>query len=89
MSAVEVLYQSFPIFIYLNSSFGKPLLSPLLEFQDSPQYTLQYAARDLGNHLRYAWYVAMLKTLSLGENYPVASGDTASHQQGVERASRV
>ncbi|KAH9951526.1 hypothetical protein B0H21DRAFT_684389, partial [Amylocystis lapponica] len=67
VSPVEILYAAFPMFIYLNASYGGPLLSPLLEFQDSPQYTLPYAARDLGS------------------TYPVASGDTSSHQQGVER----
>ncbi|EMD37588.1 hypothetical protein CERSUDRAFT_114227 [Gelatoporia subvermispora B] len=48
VNPVEVLYQAFPMFIYLNSAFGKALLTPLLEFQDSPQYTLPYAAADLG-----------------------------------------
>ncbi|GBE81170.1 Glutaminase A [Sparassis crispa] len=48
ISPVEVLYAAFPTFLYLNASYGKPLLSPLLEFQDSPRYTLSYAAQDLG-----------------------------------------
>lgn len=49
VSPVEVLYASFPMFLYINASYGKPLLSPLLEYQDTPLYGLPYAARDLGD----------------------------------------
>ncbi|OCH88863.1 DUF1793-domain-containing protein [Obba rivulosa] len=49
INPVEVLYQAFPIFLYLNSSFGRPLLAPLLEYEDSSQFSLPYAAADLGN----------------------------------------
>lgn len=45
---VEVLYASFPFFLYLNSSYCGQLLLPLLEFQDSPLWTQPYAAQDLG-----------------------------------------
>ncbi|KAI0312205.1 hypothetical protein OF83DRAFT_1067589 [Amylostereum chailletii] len=43
------LYASFPMFLYLNPSFGAPLLEPLLRFQDSPAYTQSnpYAAANL------------------------------------------
>ncbi|KAI0930164.1 hypothetical protein AcV5_006948 [Taiwanofungus camphoratus] len=72
VSPVEVLYASFPMFLYINASYGKPLLSPLLEYQDTPLYGLPYAARDLGPNSQ-----------SMG--YPIVSGDPASHNQGVER----
>lgn len=48
---VEVLYASFPFFLYLNATWGGQLLTPLLEFQDSSQWTQPYAARDLGQYL--------------------------------------
>jgi len=48
VNPVEVLYAAFPMFLYFNASFGKALLAPLLEFQNSPLYTLPYAASDLG-----------------------------------------
>lgn len=55
MNPVEVLYSAFPMFLYFDASFGGSfggaLLSPLLEFQNSPQYTQTYAAKDLGMYL--------------------------------------
>lgn len=48
---MEVLYASFPFFLYLNASYAGYLLSPLLEYQDSPQWSQPYAARDLGGLL--------------------------------------
>lgn len=48
VNPVETLYAAFPIFLYLNASYGKPLLAPLLDYQDSSLYTLPYAASDLG-----------------------------------------
>ncbi|KAI0958924.1 hypothetical protein AcV7_004605 [Taiwanofungus camphoratus] len=76
VSPVEGLYAAFPMFLYLNASFGKPLLSPLLEYQDSSQYTLPYAARDLGPNSQAA-------------GYPIASGDSSAHSQGVEQTSNM
>ncbi|CCM02776.1 uncharacterized protein FIBRA_04884 [Fibroporia radiculosa] len=48
VNPVEILYASFPAFLYLNASFGKPLLAPLLEYQNSPRTALPYAVSDLG-----------------------------------------
>ncbi|KZT10664.1 uncharacterized protein LAESUDRAFT_643335, partial [Laetiporus sulphureus 93-53] len=48
INPVEVLYASFPMFLYLNASFCKSLLAPLFEYQSGDLYTLPYAARDLG-----------------------------------------
>ncbi|TFY75004.1 hypothetical protein EWM64_g9009 [Hericium alpestre] len=47
VNAVEVLYQSFPLFMYMDAKLGAPLLEPLLRFQDSANYTNTYAATDL------------------------------------------
>ena len=46
MNPVEVLYASFPFFLYLNATYGGQLLKPLLESQQ--YYDQPYAARDLG-----------------------------------------
>ncbi|KAI0312550.1 hypothetical protein OF83DRAFT_1031803, partial [Amylostereum chailletii] len=46
-NSVDGLYMSFPMFLYLNPSFGAPLLEPLLHFQASPAYTNPYAAANL------------------------------------------
>ena len=48
VNAVETLYAAFPALMYIDASLGKPLLEPLFQFQASPDYTVQYAARDLG-----------------------------------------
>ncbi|KAJ8469414.1 hypothetical protein ONZ45_g16902 [Pleurotus djamor] len=45
---VSILYASFPFFLYLNPEIGRYLLTPLLEYQGSSEYTLPYAARHLG-----------------------------------------
>ncbi|KAI0312481.1 hypothetical protein OF83DRAFT_1067104 [Amylostereum chailletii] len=42
------LYASFPLFLYLDPSFGAPLLEPLLRFQASSAYTNPYAAASVG-----------------------------------------
>ncbi|EMD37369.1 hypothetical protein CERSUDRAFT_114042 [Gelatoporia subvermispora B] len=54
VNPVEVMYQAFPMFLYLNSSFGKPLLAPLLEYQSSLKFPLPYAAADLENTYPHA-----------------------------------
>jgi hypothetical protein len=48
VSPVEVLYASFPSFLFLNASYGGWLLEPLLEFGGSPRWTYDYAPMDLG-----------------------------------------
>jgi hypothetical protein len=48
VNPVEVLYASFPAFLFLNSSLAGALLEPLLEFQSSTLYKKDYAAPDLG-----------------------------------------
>ncbi|KAJ3478653.1 hypothetical protein NLI96_g9611 [Meripilus lineatus] len=48
VNPVEVLFDSLPFFLYMNSSYCGHLLSPLLEFQNSRRWSQPYAARDLG-----------------------------------------
>jgi len=43
-----MIYASFPAFLYLNATLAGQLLVPLLEFQSSVSYNLDYAAPDLG-----------------------------------------
>jgi hypothetical protein len=45
---VEVLYAAWPLLMIIDHSWGPGLLEPLLRFQNSPQYTIQFAAADLG-----------------------------------------
>ncbi|ETW77436.1 hypothetical protein HETIRDRAFT_480082 [Heterobasidion irregulare TC 32-1] len=48
INPVEILYQAFPMFMYLDPTLGAPLLEPLLRFQDSSKYQNPYAAQDVG-----------------------------------------
>ncbi|KAH8999019.1 hypothetical protein EDB83DRAFT_897501 [Lactarius deliciosus] len=49
VNAVETLYSAFPAFMYIDPTLGRPLLEPLLQLQASPNYTIPYAAADLGS----------------------------------------
>ncbi|KAL5519656.1 hypothetical protein ACEPAH_1339 [Sanghuangporus vaninii] len=49
VNAVDVLYSAMPIYLYLNPDILGYLLRPLLEYQESPQYTNSYAAQDAGS----------------------------------------
>ncbi|EMD37764.1 hypothetical protein CERSUDRAFT_154621 [Gelatoporia subvermispora B] len=50
VNPVEILYQAFPMFLYLNASFGRPLLAPLLQYQESSTVlSASYAASELGD----------------------------------------
>lgn len=51
VSAVDVLYASMPVYLYLNPNILGYLLNPLLSYQESTQYTNPYAAQDLGKLL--------------------------------------
>jgi hypothetical protein len=48
VNPVEVLYDAFPMFMYLDPTLGGPLLEPLLRYQSSGYYTQPYAAQDAG-----------------------------------------
>ncbi|KAF8992037.1 hypothetical protein BDQ17DRAFT_1370004 [Cyathus striatus] len=49
INPVETIYASLPAILYLNTSLVRPLLEPLLEYQNSSDYKNIYAAPDLGN----------------------------------------
>ncbi|KAH9175704.1 hypothetical protein EDB89DRAFT_2066274 [Lactarius sanguifluus] len=49
VNAVETLYSAFPAFMYIDATLGRPLLEPLFQLQASPNYTIPYAAADLGS----------------------------------------
>ena len=42
------MYAAFPAIMYIDPNLGKPLLDPLFRLQASPNYSVQYAAGDLG-----------------------------------------
>ena len=48
VNAVETLFSAFPAFMYIDPSLGAPLLEPLFRLQASSDYSIQYAAADLG-----------------------------------------
>ncbi|KAI0341899.1 hypothetical protein BDW22DRAFT_1484797 [Trametopsis cervina] len=48
VTPVEVLYASFPAFLYVNASYGGYLLEPILEYSNSTLWTFPYAPKDLG-----------------------------------------
>ncbi|KAH9021366.1 hypothetical protein EDB84DRAFT_1402960 [Lactarius hengduanensis] len=49
VNAVETLYSAFPAFMYIDPTLGRLLLEPLFQLQASPNYTIPYAAADLGS----------------------------------------
>lgn len=51
VNPVETLYAAFPAFMYIDPSLGAPLLEPLFRLQAHPNYTIPYAAGDLGGCL--------------------------------------
>ncbi|KAK0500754.1 hypothetical protein EDD18DRAFT_1434674 [Armillaria luteobubalina] len=48
VNPVEILYATFPAYLYFNTTWAGYLLEPLLRYQQSSQYTETYAAPDLG-----------------------------------------
>ncbi|KAI0278703.1 hypothetical protein BGY98DRAFT_505082 [Russula aff. rugulosa BPL654] len=50
VNAVETLYAAFPALMYIDPSLGALLLEPLFRLQASRNYTIGYAAADLGSN---------------------------------------
>jgi hypothetical protein len=48
INAVETIYAAFPALMYIDPLLGGPLLEPLFRLQASRNYTIGYAAADLG-----------------------------------------
>ena len=51
VNPVEKIYASFPFFLFINSTYAGQLLSPLLEFQDTPFNSQLFAACDIGKYI--------------------------------------
>lgn len=51
VNVVDILYASLPAYLYFNPDLAAYFVSPLLEYQDSAQYQLPYAARSIGVQL--------------------------------------
>jgi hypothetical protein len=49
VNPVETLYSAFPAFMFIDPTLGRPLLEPLFQLQASPNYTIPFAATDLGS----------------------------------------
>ncbi|KAK0239510.1 hypothetical protein EDD85DRAFT_452362 [Armillaria nabsnona] len=48
VNSVEILYASFPVYLYINATWAGYLLEPLLRYQQSSQYAEAHAPLDLG-----------------------------------------
>ncbi|KAI0092705.1 hypothetical protein BDY19DRAFT_1054180 [Irpex rosettiformis] len=48
VDTVDNIYPAWPFFLYMNATYGKALLLPLLEYGMSGQYPSQWAVHDLG-----------------------------------------
>ena len=86
VNAVETLYSAFPAFMYIDPTLGRPLLEPLLQLQATPNYTIPFAAADLGafQHSE-SLEASVTKDIYEGSSYPNVTISNAYHNQGVER----
>ena len=48
VNTVDVIYGTWPLFLYTNATIGKQLLLPLLEYQASGQYLNQWCVHNMG-----------------------------------------
>lgn len=90
VNTVDTLFAALPAFLYLNPELAGYLLEPLLKYQDSPAYTQNFAAKNIGKH-----YITFVNNIIFsfeptGSTYPNATADSINedHPYGVEgRAS--
>ncbi|KIK53996.1 hypothetical protein GYMLUDRAFT_178075 [Collybiopsis luxurians FD-317 M1] len=54
INPVEVLYAALPAILYFNSSWAGYLLKPLLQFESSALYNVNFSAGDLGSNFPIA-----------------------------------
>ncbi|KAL5494541.1 hypothetical protein ACEPAI_2 [Sanghuangporus weigelae] len=73
VNIIDTLYSAFPAFLYLNPELGGYMLSPLLEYQNSPAYTLSNSERNIGTTYPNA----------------TADGINNSHDYGVEETANM
>src|SRR6266851_2438126 len=83
INPVETLYAAFPALMYIDPSLGRPLLEPLFRLQAQPNYSVPFAASDLGASPRYTKCHTFRG--HVGSNYPNITGGKSVHDQGVER----
>lgn len=50
VNTVDVIFPSWPIFLYTNPNLGKYLLLPLFEYQATGQYPNKWSVHDMGAH---------------------------------------
>ncbi|KAF8595372.1 DUF1793-domain-containing protein [Ceratobasidium sp. AG-I] len=50
MNTVDVIFPAWPAYLYLNPDFGRRLLEPLFQYQQSGQYPNKWSIHDLGAH---------------------------------------
>ena len=73
--------------MYIDPTLGAPLLEPLFRLQAHPNYSIPYAARDLGASHRNTMCHTFRRPI--GSNYPNVTGNMSVHDQGVERLSTI
>ncbi|PIL29028.1 hypothetical protein GSI_09076 [Ganoderma sinense ZZ0214-1] len=50
VNTVDVIYPSWPLFLYTNATIGKSLIMPLLQYQTSGQYPNRWCVHDMGSN---------------------------------------
>ncbi|KAI1794379.1 DUF1793-domain-containing protein [Ganoderma leucocontextum] len=50
VNTVDVIYPTWPLFVYTNATLGKQLLLPLFAYQATGQYPNQFSVHDMGAH---------------------------------------
>src|SRR5579863_5342027 len=70
--------------MFIDPGLGAPLLEPLFRLQASSNYSIRYAAADLGMS-RVNSKSAIFRPYIVGSNYPNVTGTNSTHNQGVER----
>jgi hypothetical protein len=69
--------------MYIDPVLGWTLLKPLFRLQAQPNYSVPFAASDLGVSHRYTKCHTFRR--HVGSNYPNIIGGKSVHDQGVER----
>ena len=88
VNTVDTLFAAFPAFLYLNPELAGYLLAPLLKYQDSSAYTLEYASKNIGTY-----HAPIVNEISshepAGTAYPNATADSINepHSYGLEGRS--
>ena len=73
INTVDTIYAVFPALLYLNPELGGALLTPLLDYMDSSEFVLSYAAKNIGSAYPNA----------------TADGININHDYGVEETANM